>query len=395
MRERDLAASRRFCSRGVSRRKLAFAFHQRHEQLGQPQRLGAHRRHRRLQRDVDPHLQRGERQDRRRSHHRARDAACGPIGAFERERLGMAEPAGQRQPQIILQMLRDMQKCRRARAAVQIFVATAHREIDAVRIKLQRHRADGMRQVPQHQRTRRMRRARQCRHVMHRTAAVVHMRQHQHGSPIIERRHDIAHRAQHMPALQQRRETLRHVEIGRKVAFLGQDHVPARPLIQRRGQQLEQIDRGGVRDHRRARRGADQSGDLLADAELQIDPAVIGPAADQRLAPLAAPAPAPRVPALPSAAGRANCRRDRSRHPAARTDRGTLPARPRDPVPRRRRASAQSSFCSTTPAIVPPSTTSVWPVTKLPAGDARNTAAPAISSGSPMRCSGLSRVVLR
>ena len=30
----------------------------------------------------------------------------------------------------------------------------------------------------------------------------------------------------------------------------------------------------------------------------------------------------------------------------------------------------------------------VWPVAKLPAVDARNTAAPAISSGSPMRCSG-------
>ena len=33
----------------------------------------------------------------------------------------------------------------------------------------------------------------------------------------------------------------------------------------------------------------------------------------------------------------------------------------------------------------------VCPVMKLPAGEARNTAAPAISSGSPMRLSGVSR----
>ena len=182
MRERDLAASRRFRPR-CQQAEIRLRVHQRHEQLRQPQRLGADRRHRRLQRDVDAHLQRSERQDRRRPHHRARDAACGPIGAFERERFGMSKPAGKRQPEIILQMLRDMQECRRARAAVQIFVATAHRQIDAISIKLQRHRADRMRQVPQHQRTRRMRSARHRRHVVHRTAAVVHMRQHQHGSP--------------------------------------------------------------------------------------------------------------------------------------------------------------------------------------------------------------------
>ncbi len=34
----------------------------------------------------------------------------------------------------------------------------------------------------------------------------------------------------------------------------------------------------------------------------------------------------------------------------------------------------------------------VWPVMKPLAGDAKNTAAPAISSGSPMRSKGVSRV---
>src|SRR5271156_4199368 len=38
--------------------------------------------------------------------------------------------------------------------------------------------------------------------------------------------------------------------------------------------------------------------------------------------------------------------------------------------------------------VAPPSITMVWPVVKVPALEARNTAAPAISSGSPIRNSG-------
>ena len=48
-----------------------------------------------------------------------------------------------------------------------------------------------------------------------------------------------------------------------------------------------------------------------------------------------------------------------------------------------------------TPANTPPSMTMVCPVMKPAAGEARNTAAPAISSGSPIRCNGVSRVRLR
>ena len=39
--------------------------------------------------------------------------------------------------------------------------------------------------------------------------------------------------------------------------------------------------------------------------------------------------------------------------------------------------------------------TMLCPVMKLPAAEERNTAAPAISSGSPMRLSGVSRVRFR
>jgi len=42
--------------------------------------------------------------------------------------------------------------------------------------------------------------------------------------------------------------------------------------------------------------------------------------------------------------------------------------------------------------VTPPSTTSIWPVVKLPADEARYTAAPAISTGSPIRLSGVPAV---
>jgi hypothetical protein len=114
------------------------------------------------------------------------------------------------------------------------------------------------------------------------------MRQHQNGDLAIQRLRQTRrrHLSQHMPTLQQRGEALRHVEIGGEISVLGQNHRPARTPIQRRSEQLEQIDRGGISGHRRAWCGADESSDFLADAELQVDPAVICPTSDQRMPPL-------------------------------------------------------------------------------------------------------------
>ena len=73
---------------------------QRDEEVGQGDRLGADRRQAagglgREQR-VDAALERRQRQDRRRAAQEPRDAGRGPIGGRERERSGVAEPAGQR-----------------------------------------------------------------------------------------------------------------------------------------------------------------------------------------------------------------------------------------------------------------------------------------------------------
>ncbi len=62
-----------------------------------------------------------------------------------------------------------------------------------------------------------------------------------------------------------------------------------------------------------------------------------------------------------------------------------VPPRGRAGAGRRRR---YSKLLSEPLIVPPPSSTSVWPVMNRPASDARKTAAPAMSSGSPMRFSG-------
>ena len=80
-----------------------------------------------------------------------------------------------------------------------------------------------------------------------------------------------------------------------------------------------------------------------------------------------------------------SCKQHGQRRPAG-PSRGT-PGRPGAPPER-----AQSSLLAGAPQSTPPSMIMCCPVMKLPAGEARKTAAPAISSGSPIRFSGVSRV---
>ena len=81
-------------------------------------------------------------------------------------------------------------------------------------------------------------------------------------------------------------QSLRDIEVGREV-LRARDRITLRPGIepQRRRQQLEEIDRGGIRDHHLAVTGADQPRDLVADALGQLDPAMPVPAGDEVFAP--------------------------------------------------------------------------------------------------------------
>ena len=76
-------------------------------------------------------FERGEAEDRRRAGEEAVDAGGGRVIVDEGEGLGMAHPAAQGRDQPLLQMLGDVEEGRRARAAVQIFVAAADRELGA------------------------------------------------------------------------------------------------------------------------------------------------------------------------------------------------------------------------------------------------------------------------
>ncbi len=86
-----------------------------------------------------------------------------------------------------------------------------------------------------------------------------------------------------------------------------------------------------------------------------------------------------------------------ARHGRPRADRGQAPRRQarrghhvrrRRPGRRRRCSRWRDHDQSPPPMVMPPSITIVWPVMNAPAPEARNTAAPATSSGSPMRRSG-------
>ena len=86
-----------------------------------------------LEQHVDADLERGEAEDRRRAGLEARDARRRRVVVGEGERRLVAEPAGQRLTRRLVPALGDEQEGRRARPAVEIFVAAADREIGARR----------------------------------------------------------------------------------------------------------------------------------------------------------------------------------------------------------------------------------------------------------------------
>ena len=78
----------------------------------------------------------------------------------------MAHPAAQRLAQILLMPAGDIEISRCARPAIQMFVTTADREIDAIAIEKQFDRARAVAQIPEHERSCLMRRVGNRAHVM-------------------------------------------------------------------------------------------------------------------------------------------------------------------------------------------------------------------------------------
>ena len=142
-----------------------------------------------------------------------------------------------------LEIAADVKEGRRARAAVEIFVATADGQIGAVRAEVDRDRAGRMAEIPQRQRPRRPRRGGEPGHVGARGGAVMDVGEEQDGGIVVDGLDDAAQRrGADARAGQQGGEPLCDVEVGREIAGLGEDGAPRRPGGEAGGEQLEQVD---------------------------------------------------------------------------------------------------------------------------------------------------------
>ncbi len=301
-RQAHLAAAQRVCvgrddAQAVPGAALA---HQPREQSRQRQRFRAQRRHaaQRLGREqgVDAALQRSHGQDRGRAAEVARDPRGRAVVVGELEGRGVPDPARQRLLRLVDKIGVDPHEGWRARAAVEVLVATADGEVGARGFQVHRQRAGGVGQVPDGERTRFVGQPAQPRHVVDAAAAVVHVRERQRGDVVAaaarQPRGDVPGVQQLQPPAVLTRQRVGDVEVGGEVLGLGDDDaaLPARiPLArqpQRGTQHLVQVDRGRVGHHQLARSGPHQARDLVAHALRQRHPAGAVPAADQALAPL-------------------------------------------------------------------------------------------------------------
>ena len=116
--------------------------------------------------------------------------------------------------------LRNEDEGRAARAAVQIFVAAADREIGFRAVEIDRDGAAAMAEIPDDDRAPRMRLPRDRDHVVHEGRLVMHMREHDDAGLRIDGVEDVGRRGE---AQIRAGEALQHVEVGRKIAGLGQD----------------------------------------------------------------------------------------------------------------------------------------------------------------------------
>ena len=293
-------------ARGGQAQAVACAafFHQLDEQVGQRQRLGAQRRHAAQgfggSEHIQPALQGRQADDGLRAAQIARDARCGLVVGCECKWRGVAPPARQ--------WLHELQtrptgvarvhphKGGGARAAVQILVAAAHREIGRFRrspfleigscsMQIDGHCTRAVRQVPHAQDAGRMGGGGDGGHVVHGAGAVVHMREHEHGHIAGEGGGNVLglHQHQLQPALLA--QAFGNVEVGGEVAALAHDAAARGAVfagdVQRRAQYLVEIDGGAVGAHHLIRARADQRGQLVAQALGQVKPAGGVPGLDE------------------------------------------------------------------------------------------------------------------
>ena len=200
----------------------------------------------------------------------------------------MAEPARERLLEGLLQAPGDVEEGGCPRAAVEIFIAAADREIGSAAVECYRHSTCAVAEVPQHKRPFRLRARGDPGHVMDFGGLEVDVGQAHDRHVAVDRVHDLVllDEAQAIAAAQELGETLGDVEIGREIVRLGEDGLAPGLEPECGREQLEEVDRGGVDRDELAGLGTHEAGDLLADEGWKRHPAVLAPALDEVLAPL-------------------------------------------------------------------------------------------------------------
>ena len=105
-----------------------------------------------------------------------------------RELVALAEPPLDRRAELLLQVPPHVEERRRPGPAVEVLVRAADREIGAGGGQPGRHRPDGVREVPEHERARVVDQPGDGRQVGERAGAVGHVREDDDGDPVVERR---------------------------------------------------------------------------------------------------------------------------------------------------------------------------------------------------------------
>ena len=173
-----------------------------------------------------------------------------------------------------------------------VLVAAADGEVGRVAGEIDRHRAGGVRQVPDRQRPGGVGGGGQLAHPVHPAGPVVDMGQQQHRRPVVEVRRQIGSVDQRQLAPVRSGQRVGDVEVGREVGALRDDPAAAGSVGGNQGdggaERLVEVDRGGIGDGQLTGAGADQPGNLVADPLRQRDPAGGVPAADEAAAPFLA-----------------------------------------------------------------------------------------------------------
>src|SRR5262249_752083 len=186
--ERDLTAAHRLLAwrrQGYAKGAAAF-LDKGDKQVREPKALFAHL----IEFDVVPNVERTSKcahgEDRLRSAQHRADAVTMSEGAIEGERARMAPPTREWLRELAVMALGGKHKCRRTRAAIEVFVRAANGEIGAVRIEINLEHASAVTEIPDRDRTCLMSATRECSHVAQHTGAIVHVIDEHHGHVVID-----------------------------------------------------------------------------------------------------------------------------------------------------------------------------------------------------------------